>query len=93
MDKPKRYHYTSKREAEEIRAPVAPLVLPMDILVRYKSLPRAERMAEVKAMLLDVFRRLEEHGGTTSDELRQVAEGIVEIYERKPRRRLAASAK
>lgn len=47
-------------------------------------------MIEVKTMLRDVFRRLEEHGGASPDELRQLAEALVEEYEKKPRRKAVA---
>lgn len=90
MDKVKKPSYTAKCVGDAGRAQIVQQLLPMDLLQRYASLPRAERMVEVKTMLRDVFRRLEEHGGASPDELRQLAEALVEEYEKKPRRKAAA---
>jgi hypothetical protein len=50
----------------------------MDTLKRYKSLPHAQRIIEMRRMLSEVFANLAQHGGASADDLRLLAEGMAE---------------
>lgn len=51
--------------------------MPRDLLVRYKELTPAARLAEMRTMLQEVFNRLEEHGGASMNDLTLLASGLV----------------
>ena len=53
----------------------------MDLLQRYRGMPKGERLLAVRRMLHEVFDRLELQGEVPPDDLRQVAEGLVSKYE------------
>jgi len=65
----------------------------MDLLQRYKTLPRAQRLLQMKTLLLSIFERLVEHGGATRDDLRLLAEGLVRHIDEKKHERVYDEAK
>lgn len=73
----------------------AAAIVSMDLLTRYKTLPTAQRLIEMKTMMVSVLERLHEHGGATPEELRLLTEALV-VYvegkkERKPLHRVATA--
>lgn len=69
--------HTCDRETADTNQDEAAVVLTVDMLVRYKTLPSATRVIEMKRMLTAVVDRLAEQGGATDEELRLITEALV----------------